>query len=245
MDKFRNLQIQITNIIERLENQIEEKQKIVSRRENEAVELKYKIGNLEKKINEIRGRKSFQESIMSQSTLTYLIKKNIKEDRAYIRELIKAKRWFCLILQNGFVLLICGFIAYMIILYPALLAILPFVFLISLFPNLKEIISLRRLKKNNPISSINEELLNAENTLAQLKEKGSELKVEIEQLKSEINSLQFEKSYYEEELNRIINARENAIEQLAIPILDEAYRQVDTSEVISRIRAKEKKEGEE
>lgn len=245
MDNFLELQRQIKEVIAKIEKQIKEKEKQIEFINYSRGDALTSISDMDKSFKDINAKRETLNKVKNKNIIIYMIKEEINSIIKEFNEYIKNKQW-----GYAFLTIICFLFAIpagAYVLINAGLEFLPFagvlVTILFLGGSGGEMLSLHNLKKNYSIEELDSTLEDIKTSLNMKKTNMKEYNAALEQLQKEIQSLKNEKVYYEEELKRIIQARENAVEQIAEPLLNEAYEKVDTSKVTARMRAREKKVG--
>jgi len=247
MDKFRELEIELERIIERLDKEIAEKKLRVEMLLPCYIgSSEVALGILEEKLKNVNSERELFTKIKNKNIVLYVFKNELKKLIQEYLENVKNRKWFNIIafplvaaimsiLTTAFIL---GGISNILIVSA----------LISLYfigSELNNLIKLHNLKTqhtdrgyNNYIKEI-EEKINEQNAAI------TRYKTEIGELQTELSTLQSEKEGYIADLENVRSAREQVLEENVLTILNEAYQAFDNSEVIERIRAREKKEGKE
>jgi len=247
MDKFRELEIELERIIERLDKEIAEKKLRVEMLLPCYIgSSEVALGILEEKLKNVNSERELFTKIKNKNIALYIFKDELKKLIQEYLENVKNRKWFNII-AFPLVAAIMSILTTAFILSGGIPNILIVSALISLYfigSELNNLIKLHNLKTqhtdrgyNNYIKEI-EEKINEQNAAI------TRYKTEIGELQTELSTLQIEKEGYIADLENVRSAREQVLEENVLTILNEAYQAFDNSEVIERIRAKEKKEGE-
>jgi len=238
MNKFDKLKLQLENIIERLEVQIKEKQDRVNYIKLEINNTLNHIIDTRELYDNLIKKKNTLSEVEGKSIIIYLIRRSISECIDKAKELIKEKRYVKVIGWIFALIYILVFCLAIAIVQPEVLIFIfaPVICLALIGVNLDEIVSLRNLKKENTVASLEANLKEIKESLLFNIERKEKCEAESTKLKAEIQSLQAEKSYYEEALKNLIVNKEQVIKEKAVQILNEAFDEEKYSDVMMRLR---------
>ncbi len=247
MDKFRELEIELERIIERLDKEIAEKKLRVEMLLPCYIgSSEVALGILEEKLKNVNSERELFTKIKNKNIVLYVFKNELKKLIQEYLENVKNKKWFNIIafpqvaaimsiLTTAFIL---GGISNILIVSA----------LISLYfigSELNNLIKLNNLKTQHTDRGYNNYIKEIEEKINEQTAAITRYKTEIGELQTELSTLQSEKEGYIADLENVRSAREQVLEENVLTILNEAYQAFDNSEVIERIRAREKKEGKE
>lgn len=243
MDNFKKLEIKLENIIKRLDAEINAKSTTVSNI-NQEIESANEVINTTREILEnAKEKRDTLNELNKKSIILYIFQKELEDAKNDTHKLIKERKWGLLITRLALVVALL----YIIISASIFNLIIPSIFIVVSVvagSEIKQILKLRKLKKNYTIADLEELIKEAEASIALNEKEIIASKAKAASLLSEIQKLQIEKSNHEETLKHIIETRENAINLVAEPILNDVYNGWDMDKIAKRIREKEN-EGEE
>lgn len=240
MDKYKKLQTDIEKVVTIIDKEIGEKQAEINSLGKEINVANDHVKELEEQLKDTDEKRKIIEAIENSNIIAYIFKNWLKTLNQEYKEYIKNKNWFIII---AFPLLILWLIVIcaVIILGSGLSG---FLILTILGPILfiggeaKSLIKLYNLKKAYTfvgLSNIREDIIKSIGFYREnIEENINKSKV----LYAEVQKLQQEKDYFVKSLESVIEKREQVLEQVAFPLLDEFFSREDISEVIARIRAK-------
>ena len=204
------------------------------------------LGILEEKLKNVNSERELFTKIKNKNIALYIFKDELKKLIQEYLENVKNRKWFNIIafplvaaimsiLTTAFIL---GGISNILIVSA----------LISLYfigSELNNLIKLHNLKTQHTDRGYNNYIKEIEEKINEQTAAITRYKTEIGELQTELSTLQSEKEGYIADLENVRSAREQVLEENVLTILNEAYQAFDNSEVIERIRAREKKEGKE
>lgn len=247
MDKYKQLQTDIESAIAKIDAEIERKQEEISSLDGKISSVTENIEENKRVLDNVNEKIETVKDIENKNIILYIIKKCLSDLIQETKEYIKNKDWF---LAAGNPLLIIVLIVFCQIYilgtglsgFLSLAAIFSAIFIGS---NASKILGYNDLKKNYTFRGLSEKRENLINNIDSYNKEIIGYKSESEQLLAEIKKLQDDRAYFASCLEEITEKREQALAQVAAPLLDGLFAKEETSEVIARIRAREKKEGEE
>lgn len=240
MNKFRELETRLKDIINLLDKQIETKQKDIKDLSCEIDTTNTQILDLEELLNKLIEKLNSLEEIKGKSIIIEHLKNNLKGVYEELKSNTKNKKWFNLVIT------IISFLTFNVIYIMALildptffvLAIGVFLLLFGAV-NEQEITSLRRLKKYYTIEQLEKCICDIKRDINDKKIANTLAKEKNRKLYMEMQNLQNQRQNYIQDLERVCASEAEAIEELATPILDAAFLKFNSEAIIKRIREKE------
>ncbi len=251
MDKYKQLQTDIESAIAKIDAEIESKQEKISSLEGGISSVTENVEEYKRALDNVNEEIETVKDIENKNIILYIIKE-------YVNDLISAliqetkediKNKECLLAAIIPLSIVAFIVSCQIYIlgtglsgFLSLAAIFSAIFIGS---NSSKIIRYHDLKKNYTFEGLSEERENLTNSIDSYNKEIVGYKSESRQLSSEIKKLQDDRSYFVRYLEIITEKREQALAQVATPLLNELFTKEETSEVTSRIRTREKQQGEE
>lgn len=247
MDKFSELEKKLKEAIERLDEQISIKKNEINRNNDKVGTTDESIKSLKESLENIDRKRETLEKIESKNIILYIIKNGLKNLTQEYLDYVKNRQWFEII-SAPILVLISIFLISVVIIGGGIPSFLSISALISLYfvgAKLDSIIELHRLKKNYTFVELNDTREDIIKCIDEYRRDILDLQAKNAELYAEIQSLQAEKGDFSLDLERVRNTREKVITKTAPEILNAAFNDFDMSDIREKIRAREKKEGEE
>lgn len=247
MDRFSELEKKLKEAIERLDKQISIKQNEINRNNVKIGTTDESIKSLKESLENIDKKRETVEGIENKNIILYIIESILKNLTQEYLDCVKNKRWFEII-SFPILALITIFLISVIIIGGGIPGIMTISALISLYfigTKLDSIIELHKLKKNYTfvgLSGTREEIIKC---IDEYRRDILDLPARNTELYAEIQTLQAEKGDFILDLERVSATKEQIITERWPEILNTAFNDFDMSDIRERIRAREKKEGEE
>ncbi len=239
MDKFKGLEEKLKETIKSLENQIALNQEKQRQSEQERSEVVNEKNKLENKLNELVKKLDFLKFFNNKSISLETIKR------------IWVQLWNEINNQNTFqkILSILAFlvlIALSCIDSVLMFTIIGSVVFLNVLASVFMIYTVKKERKKHSIEELEQELKDTEEEYELAKEKEKKLNKRISEIDEVMKKLESEKNKYAIDLQDIETERIKAIESLVSENdLNDKFEEQKSSGTIARIRAREKKEGEE
>lgn len=247
MDRFSELEKKLKEAIERLDEQISIKQNEINRNNDKIGTIDESIKSLKESLKNIDKKRETVEAIENKNIILYVIESILKNSTQEYLDYVKNKQWFEII-SVPILVLISIFLISVTIIGGGISSILSISALISLYfvgAKLDSIMELHRLKKNYTFAELSGSREDIIKCIDEYRRDILDLQARNAKLYAEIQSLQAEKGDFSLDLERVRNTREQVITKTAPEILNAAFNDFDMSDIRERIRAREKKEGEE
>lgn len=247
MDKFRELEERIQEAIKHLDEQIAKKQD-----ENEYLSAKIDstdnyIRNLKVSLRSVDEKRYILENIENKNIILYVLRECLKEIAQAYQNYIKSKKWLGII---GFPILFALCIATLTLFtldmgFQGFLIISTIISIILVGGNAENLEKLYNIKKSYTLAELSDARESIVKSIDTHSKNITDYKTKSAGITIELKDLMSEKEQFVFDLERVRTVRTQIIAETIPNILDNAYLTFNDSEIKARLRAKEKKEGEE
>lgn len=247
MDRFSELEKKLKEAIERLDEQISIKLNEINRNNDKIGTTDESIKSLKESLENIDRKRETVEGIENKNIILYIIESILKNLTQEYLDYVKNRQWFEIISAPILVLISIFLISVTIIGggIPSFLSISALISLYFVGAKLDSMIELHRLKKNYTFAELNDTREDIIKCIDEYRRDILDLQAKNAELYAEIQSLQAEKGDFILDLERVSATKEQIITKRWPEILNTAFNDFDMSDIREKIRAREKKEGEE
>lgn len=230
VDKFSSLITELEKIIARLEKEIEAKEEERDNTVRACNDDKDSIPRLKENLEEVTNKLDYLKLFQVKN----LFLKANKETISYFIKFIKAadKKSKAFIILGLLILISLSLTS-----SPTFLTVFAILAIFQIVLSIMITYDIKKERKLNSISDLEKERDSLEEKLTISLAKINSRQLEIERLNEKINTLNIEKEQYQEDLNRVIAARSEAIEGLVSNnALNQAFASFDAEEIMERVR---------